>query len=123
MSTLEFGLAFTAIAIAFVAAVVCAFILGRVTAPKPTVPVVFGEQPLHERPESELHERTVRAEARAVVAEARVWELLQLVESLRADLAHALWLKDRHWRSLRRLRTRLRSATITQLYPRLELAS
>jgi plasmid stability protein len=112
-----------AIGIAFTAALVCAFLLGRSTAPKPTVPAVFGELPLHERPQSELHERTVQAEARAIVAEGINGELMQQLEQLRADLAHALWLKDRHWRSLRRLRTRIRTATVIQLYPRLELAS
>jgi hypothetical protein len=114
----EFGL--VAIGIAFACAVFCGGILyGRATAPKPNVPAVFGELPLHERPQSELHERAVRAEARVVVLEGMIGELRQQLEQSREALTHALWLKDRHWRSLKRVRTKLTTATITYLYPRM----
>lgn len=81
----------------------------------------FAPVPLAERPVVALKESLLFQCLRADIAEGALEALEDRVEQLEALLARALYLKDRHWRSLKRLRAKIRKGTIVYNRPVVQL--
>lgn len=113
ITTLEFFLLVACLVALAVATLLLGLVVGYVRGRRRQERIdPFAPVPLADRPLVALKESLLFQCLRADIAEGTLEALENRVEELEALLARALYLKDRHWRSLKRLRAKVRKAAV-----------